>query len=148
MSKTTIGVLLGVVVALLLFGFASMIPGGTDIRPVPTDTPSSAETTPGEDGEGPGGDDVAAGQAIYEAQCASCHTTDGSTLVGPSWQGLFGSEVTLEDGSTVTADEEYIRTAILEPNAQVSEGFQPIMPAFDLSDEEIDQIIAFMQTLE
>lgn len=143
MSKTTIGVLLGVVVALLIFGFSSMIPGGTDVRPVPTDTPSSAESPSGENG-----DAAEAGQAIYDAQCASCHTIDGSALVGPTWQGLFGSEVTLEDSSTVTADEEYIRTAILEPNAQVREGFQPIMPAFELSDEEIEQVIAFMQTLD
>jgi len=62
--------------------------------------------------------------------CASCHSIDGSTLVGPSWLGLYGSEVTLSDGSTVTADEEYIRNSILDPASQIVAGFEnAAMPA-------------------
>ncbi len=48
-------------------------------------------------------------QLAQQYGCVACHSTDGSILVGPSWKGVFGHEVTLADGSTVTADEAYLR---------------------------------------
>jgi len=108
--------------------------------PPPPPTPS---------GDAPDDPEAAAGQQLAAANCAGCHTVDGSDATGPTWLGLFGSEVTLEDGSTVTADEDYIRESILEPNARVHQGFPPIMPSFagQLSDDEINQIIAYIATL-
>lgn len=93
---------------------------------------------------------AAEGQQIYAANCQSCHTIDGAQATGPTWQGLFGSEIPLESGETVTADEEYIRQSILEPNAQIHEGFPPAMPSFEgrLTDEQIDAVIAYIRTLE
>ncbi len=129
---------------------------GDDDDADPTATSPSAGGPPtetratGGGGTGGGGDELAAmGEEIYNAQgCVGCHSTDGSANVGPTWQGLWGSEVTLEDGSTVTADEDYITNSIRNPNDQVHEGFQPIMPAYpNLSDEDIAALIAFMQTL-
>jgi len=95
--------------------------------------------------------------------CAGCHSVDGSRLVGPSWLGLYGRTEQLEDGSTITSDEEYIYTAILDPGAQIVAGYPPAMPAIYeqqfadkqaeiLADEgiEIDVIadlIAYIQTL-
>lgn len=58
------------------------------------------------------------------------------------------AEIPLADGSTVVADEAYIVESIREPNAKVHEGFQPVMPAFNLSDDEIADVIAFIQTLD
>lgn len=143
MSRRLLIGLLAVFAAVLVFGYSALLDTSSDPRPVPTDTPGAA-TNGGVDGEG----DVAIGEAIYDAQCASCHTTDGSTGIGPTWQGLYGREVNLADGSTVVADDEYIAESIRQPAAKVHEGFQPIMPVFDLSDEEIQGLIAFMQTLE
>lgn len=84
--------------------------------------------------------------------CLGCHTTDGSVLIAPTWQGLFGHSVQLADGSTVTADEQYLRSSIVDPNAQIVAGYQPnVMPQnFDelLSAEQIDQIIAFIKSLQ
>lgn len=82
--------------------------------------------------------------------CTACHSTDGTELQGPTFQGLFESEKTLVDGSTVTADENYIRESILEPQAKVVEGFPPVMPSFagTLDDQQIDAIIEFIKTLE
>ncbi len=84
--------------------------------------------------------------------CVACHSQDGTTIVGPTWLGLFGHEVELADGSTVIADEEYLFTSIVDPNAQIVAGFAPnIMPqTFDenLTDEQIQQIIAFIESLE
>jgi len=79
--------------------------------------------------------------------CTACHTAEGDDSIGPSWQGLHGSRVRLEDGSTVTADDEYLRRAIQEPNAQVREGFRPIMPERRLDDADVEAIVAYLREL-
>jgi cytochrome c oxidase subunit 2 len=82
--------------------------------------------------------------------CLACHSTDGSTLVGPTWQGVFGHEVTLEDGSTVVSDEAYLRESILNPSAKIVSGFQNIMPpniAADMSDAQLADIIEYIKSL-
>jgi cytochrome c oxidase subunit 2 len=113
----------------------------------PTNTPAAVATATN-GGSGEGGGDAAAGEVVYAAQCAPCHSIDGTENIGPTWQGLWGHEVELEDGTTVTVDEEYATTSIREPGAQVVADFEPVMPPFDLSDEEIANVIAFMQTLQ
>lgn len=81
--------------------------------------------------------------------CLSCHSTTGDVIVGPSWKGLFGKSEALTDGSTVTVDETYIRESILDPTARIVKDFSPVMPAFStFGDEEIEAIIAFMQSVE
>lgn len=137
-----VGLVVGVLV-LLVFSYTAFI-----VDDSPRAVPATA--TAGASGSSPGGADPAAGEQIAQAQCFSCHTVDGSTLVGPTWQGLYGSEVPLEDGSTVTADDAYIRESILEPNARIHDGFAPVMPAFEgiLDDQQISDVIAYIQTLE
>lgn len=84
--------------------------------------------------------------------CFACHSIDGSELVGPTWLGLFGSQVPLTDGTTVTADNDYLFASIVDPNAQIVEGFAPnIMPANFaeiMTEEQINQIIAFIASLQ
>ncbi|GBD39960.1 Cytochrome c oxidase subunit 2 [bacterium HR37] len=94
---------------------------------------------------------VQLGEQLYQQRgCNACHTIDGTPSVGPSWKGLFGHEVTLQDGTKVTADENYIRESILEPQAKLVKGYQPVMPSFKgiLTDEEISAIIAYIKTLK
>lgn len=89
-------------------------------------------------------------QLTQEWACTACHSTDGSSGVGPSWQGLYESERPLADGSTVEADENYLRESILEPNAKVAEGFSSgQMNSYQgqLSNDEIDAIIEYIKTL-
>lgn len=87
-------------------------------------------------------------QIAQENACMSCHTTDGSELIGPTWQNVYGHEVSLEDGSTVTADEDYLRESIVEPSAKVVEGFPPTMVPYDyLSDSEINSLIEYIKSL-
>ena len=57
--------------------------------------------------------------------CIGCHTTDGTVLSGPSWLGIFGQEELLEDGQTITVNEDYLRKAILDPDIQIVEGYPP-----------------------
>jgi cytochrome c oxidase subunit 2 len=99
-------------------------------------------------------DDPVARGEIWANQygCLACHSLDGTRLVGPSWQGLYGSETVFADGASRTADAEYLRESILDPNAQIVEGFLPgLMPQnFNeiLSDTQIDDIIAFIESLK
>jgi cytochrome c oxidase subunit II len=92
----------------------------------------------------------ARGQALVAQNgCAGCHTIDGSPLVGPSWFGLYGSQADLNDGSTVTADDAYIKESILKPSAKIVAGFESVqMPPYDFTDEQIADIIAYMTTLK
>ncbi len=79
--------------------------------------------------------------------CTGCHTSDGSKSVGPTWKGLYGSEVTLDDGSVVTADDAYLRRAIEDPGAQVAEGFRAMMPKQDLTGDDMTAVIVYIKSL-
>lgn len=83
--------------------------------------------------------------------CTACHSADGTTIVGPSWLGIFGEETELADGSTVTVDQEYIRESILNPGAKIVAGFDNVMPAdvgAELTESQIDDIIAYIESLQ
>jgi cytochrome c oxidase subunit II len=94
---------------------------------------------------------VELGRITYESMgCKQCHTIDGTASTGPTLKGVFGHDVKLADGSTVLADENYIRESVLEPQAKVVAGFDPVMPTFKgkLSDKRITGIIEYLKTLE
>lgn len=95
---------------------------------------------------------AAQGEALSkEYACTACHSTDKQRMVGPGWGGLYGSQVTLADGSTVIADEAYLIESIKHPDAQVVQSFvQGLMPAYEtqLTDDEIAAIVAYLRTLE
>jgi cytochrome c oxidase subunit 2 len=80
--------------------------------------------------------------------CETCHGA-GGTSQGPSLAGLFGKTVKLQEGTTVTADENYIRESILDPRAKIVAGYQPIMPTFKglVSEEGLLQLIAYIKSL-
>ena len=90
-------------------------------------------------------------QIALDAGCMACHTTDGTDLVGPTWLGLAGSERVLTTGETVIADDAYLRNAIVDPDSQIAEGFEPgQMPANyeeTLPSEDIDLIVDFINSL-
>ena len=85
---------------------------------------------------------------VVKNGCIGCHSTDGLKMAGPTWFEMYGATVTLADGSTVTADDAYLKNSILNPKAQIVNGFSPIMPAFALSDADVANIIAYFKTLK
>jgi cytochrome c oxidase subunit 2 len=80
--------------------------------------------------------------------CVTCHLDTGQGR-GPVLKGLFGKQILLSSGQTVTMDDAYIRESILNPQAKVVAGFQPIMPTFQglVSEEQLLQLIAYVKSL-
>lgn len=109
----------------------------------PAASDSTAATSPGVAGE----------TIVKNNGCIACHSTDGSKIVGPSFKGLFGSQVNVaRDGQniTVTADEQYITRSIYEPDADIVQGFpKSIMQSYKgkVSDDDIAKIIEYLKTL-
>ena len=100
----------------------------------------------------PAAGDVERGRAVAQTNgCVACHSQDGSTGVGPSWQGLFGSQEKLADGGSVTVDDAYLRESILDPDAKITDGFQAgLMPktfADTLSEGDVNDLIALIGSL-
>jgi cytochrome c oxidase subunit 2 len=92
---------------------------------------------------------AAAGEKLFQdLVCISCHRDDAQAR-GPQLKGLFGHTVQLQGGGTVVADEAYIRESIVNPQAKVVAGFQPIMPTFQglVTEEQLLQLIAYVRSL-
>jgi len=89
------------------------------------------------------------GRALVAANgCAACHSINGAVGIGPTWFGLFESQVQLTDGSVVTADEAYIHESIKAPQAKIVRGFEnQLMPTYGFTDEQIDDIVTYIKTL-
>src|SRR6202050_1774331 len=89
------------------------------------------------------------GRALFaQLGCATCHRSDAQGR-GPSLVGVYGKPVQLEDGRTVTADENYVRECILDPGAKRVKGFQPIMPTFQglVSEEQVNALVAYIKSI-
>lgn len=86
------------------------------------------------------------GALLYDQQaCVQCHSLDGTPKIGPTFKGLFGKTEQLTSGSVVV-DDDYLRRAILEPAAEVVQGYQPVMPPYSsLKDRQVDALIAFIK---
>ena len=93
-----------------------------------------------------------AGQKVFEQlRCGSCHLGGGSQQRGPALHNVFGSPVKLNDGSTVVADENYLRESIVRPQARIVAGYQPIMPSyavnFETNEEGLLDLIAYLTSM-
>jgi cytochrome c oxidase subunit II len=90
------------------------------------------------------------GQAVaVHRACLACHTVDGQRHIGPTWRGLYNSKVKLRDGRTVVADEAYLTKSMMEPHADVVEGFNPVMPSYHalLTEPETAALVEFIKSL-
>lgn len=103
----------------------------------------------GSDGDGPPLSEAgeAGRNTMRTSGCASCHGADGQGGVGPAFQGLYGTEVELDDGTTVVADDDYLYRSISEPDAQIHAGYRVPMPPNNLSDAEIAEIIDYIREI-
>jgi cytochrome c oxidase subunit 2 len=90
-----------------------------------------------------------AGLELFGAlRCDTCHGERAGAR-GPALKGLYGRDVRLGDGSTVLFDADYVRESILEPNAKLTAGYQPLMPTYagQVSEEQVLQLVAYLKSL-
>jgi cytochrome c oxidase subunit 2 len=89
------------------------------------------------------------GKLFQDLACSNCHHLDGTQGRCPNLVNVFGSRVQLSNGSTVIADEAYIRESILSPSAKVVSGFEPVMPTFQglVTEEGLLQLVEYIKSL-
>jgi cytochrome c oxidase subunit 2 len=112
-----------------------------------TSQPTFAASRAAPSGGAPSADPlVAQGQTLAQTKgCVACHSIDGNPGVGPTWKGLYGKTETMADGSTVLVDDAYLKSDIRTPQARVVKGFPPVMPAVELSDDELSALVAYIR---
>jgi cytochrome c oxidase subunit 2 len=97
-----------------------------------------------------GGSMASAGERLFaDMACNTCHR-EGEVGRGPVLNGLFGSTVRLQGGRTVVVDEAYLRESIVNPSSRLTEGFQPVMPAYQglLTEEGLSELVEYIKSLE
>jgi cytochrome c oxidase subunit 2 len=97
-------------------------------------------------------DPVEWGQILYKNNCATCHTIDGSKLVGPSFLGIWGREGATEDGEKYVVDDEYFAESVRYPQAKIVKGYKgQVMTQFPedgpIDADALDALKQYLQTL-
>ncbi|WP_172152984.1 MULTISPECIES: c-type cytochrome [Pseudomonas] len=93
------------------------------------------------------GDLAAQGRQLASSLgCLTCHSLDGKPGVGPTWLGLYGKTQSGADGTPREVDEAYLKESIRDPGAVIAQGFTPVMPAFELTDDELDALVALIRS--
>jgi cytochrome c oxidase subunit 2 len=90
-----------------------------------------------------------AGAKLFtDLACITCHLDTGQGR-GPVLKGLYGKQTLLSNGQTVSVDDAYLRESILNPQAKVVSGFQPVMPTFQglVTEEQLLQLVAYVKSL-
>jgi len=90
------------------------------------------------------------GEALFtQLACVTCHLTDG-TGRGPSLIGVYGSQVTLDSGAVVAADESYLRESILAAQAKTVKGYERVMPTFQglINEDGVAALIEYIKSLQ
>lgn len=100
------------------------------------------------------GEDRAPDKPMSEGQvlmlnsgCSACHGSNGEGGMAPSWEGIYMSEVMLEDGNRVVVDDEYLIRSIKDPLAQQVKGFTQ-MPPNTLTDAQVQLIVDYIKSLK
>jgi cytochrome c oxidase subunit 2 len=99
---------------------------------------------PPEQGGGGGGGGETDGKALFTdaaepTACGSCHTLADAGTTGTTGPNL--------DDTLAGMSEAEIRESIVDPDAQISEGFQPgLMPRYgdSLSEEQVDALVQYL----
>ncbi len=140
-----------VLIAIVVFGYVALNSSGTSNSPT-TPTPLTVNASPASQAEL-----AVQGQQLFtQFRCNVCHTITGSNGAGPTLKGLAGSQVTLNTGQTITADSNYLRQSIVDPDSQIVAGYGPsvMSAATDPFQSQIQQgnnvtaLVAYIQSLK
>lgn len=109
---------------------------------------ATASQPPAPSASAASGDPVEQGRAIAQAKgCVACHSVDGSASVGPGWKGLYGKTETFADGSKDLMTEAALTREMRTPAAKQVQGYPPVMPPTELSDAEVQALMAYLKSL-
>lgn len=88
---------------------------------------------------------------VATTACATCHGADGRGAAASGFDGVWGTTITLDDGTTVVYDADFVTRAIRDPAAEKRAGSATVeMPAYDtaaLSDEDLAAVLAFIEEM-
>jgi cytochrome c oxidase subunit II len=92
------------------------------------------------------------GESLFnQLGCANCHPSVINNNNGrcPNLHGLFGTTVELKDGTSIRADEAYVRESILYPDSKIVAGYDNIMPTFKglISEEGMLKLVEYVRSL-
>ena len=90
------------------------------------------------------------GERLFASMgCNSCHSGNAAAR-GPNLAGVYGSRLTLTDGSQVLVNDAYIRDAILNPSEHVTAGFAPIMPTYQgqISEDGLIDLVEYIKDMQ
>lgn len=138
MLKRSNLVLISVLAVLTLFAVAACAEGTENPFGTTTPVPTEDASSPGSSNPEPSGPDVANGETKFTGLgCSGCHTTDSSKRVGPGLAGI------------AARGDEYIRTSITDPAAELVEGYANLMPTSfaSLKQSDLDDLVAYLKTL-
>jgi cytochrome c oxidase subunit 2 len=106
---------------------------------------------PGRPASGASSPETAAYKILKEKFCTTCHSVDGSPMVGPTFKGLYGEKQTVTDSKGVereiTVDDAYLARAIQEPMAENVKGYPPAMPVNPLDDKDLKLVVDYIKSL-
>jgi cytochrome c oxidase subunit 2 len=88
---------------------------------------------------------------IKEKGCLGCHTIDGTKKIGPTFKGIFGKKVlVMTNGKAreLFIDEAYLKRSILKPQADIVNGYPPVMPVITLTNDELNAVIDYLKNLK
>jgi cytochrome c oxidase subunit 2 len=79
--------------------------------------------------------------------CQNCHG-DADSLRAPSLDGIFGKKRIFSDGTSLVADDAYLRDSILEPYNHITAGYGQTMPEYkgQLSEDDVLNLVAYIKS--
>jgi len=149
MSRNGLIVVVVIAVAVIVSAYFTFARGSSS-NASPTPTPAVSSVVPSSDL-------ATRGAALFtQYRCNVCHTTNGNRAAGPTLAGLYGSQVTLTTGQTVTANERYLAESITNPDAQIVAGYGPSVMSAALSDfttqinqdDTVAALVAYIESLK
>lgn len=82
-----------------------------------------------------------------ESGCASCHGSDFGGGTGPTWKGIIGKQVAFRGGESGVIDRDYLIESIKYPDKKRHAGYSVVMPYNNLTDEQISDIVDYIEAL-
>lgn len=88
------------------------------------------------------------GDQLYTLHaCHTCHSLDGSQMIGPSFKGVYGKQVEFTDGTFAIIDDQYLIESILEPSKNIVKNFPNLMGSYKLllNQDEVNELVDFIK---